>query len=97
MDGGSLLSVARTLIALIGVCALAWVALNLLARRGIGVARPGARLRLLERLALSPRHQLYLVQADARVLLLAAADGGAPALIAELEPGPTAPTTQDAG
>jgi flagellar biogenesis protein FliO len=85
MDGGALLSIARTLIALIGVCALAWVALNLLARRGVGVAAPGARLRLLERLPLGARHQLYLVQADARVFLVAAADGGGLSLLAELD------------
>jgi hypothetical protein len=86
MDGAALLSIARTLLGLVGVCALAWVALNLLARRGIGVARSGARLRLLERLTLSPRKQLYLVQADARVFLLGAGDGGALSLIAELAP-----------
>jgi flagellar biogenesis protein FliO len=85
MEGGGLLSVARTLLALLGVCALAWVALNLLARRGLGVARPGARLRLVERLQLSPRRQLYLVQADSRVFLLGASEGGAVSLIAELD------------
>jgi flagellar biogenesis protein FliO len=85
MEGGALLSIARTLLGLIGVCALAWVALNWLARRGIGVVRPGARLRLLERLQLSPRRQLYLVQADSRVFLLGAGDGGVLSLIAELD------------
>jgi flagellar biogenesis protein FliO len=85
MEGGGLLSIARTLLALLGVCALAWVALNLLARRGLGVARPGARLRLVERLQLSPRRQLYLVQADSRMFLLGAAEGGAVSLIAELD------------
>jgi flagellar biogenesis protein FliO len=85
MEGGGLLSVARTLLALLGVCALAWVALNVLARRGVGVARPGARLRLVERLQLSPRRQLYLVQADSRVFLLGAGEGGTVSLIAELD------------
>jgi flagellar biogenesis protein FliO len=85
MEGGVLFSVARTLLALLGVCALAWVALNLLARRGVGVARPGARLRLLERLSLGPRRQLYLVQADSRVFLLGMGDSGGLALIAELD------------
>jgi flagellar protein FliO/FliZ len=85
MQGGWLFSVARTLLALLGVCALAWVALNLLARRGLGVARPGARLRLLERLPLGPRRQLYLVQADARVFLVGMGDSGALSLIAELD------------
>jgi flagellar biogenesis protein FliO len=85
MEGGALSSIARTLFGLIGVCALAWFALNWLARRGFGVGKQGARLRLLERLPLSPRRQLYLVQADSRVFLLGAADGGGMALIAELE------------
>jgi flagellar biogenesis protein FliO len=88
MEGGWLLSLARVLLALLGVSALAWVALNWLARRGLGglgIARPDARLRLLERLPLSPRRQLYLVQADSRVFLLGAADGGTMSLIAELE------------
>lgn len=93
MDGGAALSsVVRTLLALVGVCALAWVALALIARRG-GLAarlagsvgsRSPARVRVLERVALSPRRQLYLVQADARVFLLGAGDAGALALIAEL-------------
>jgi flagellar biogenesis protein FliO len=77
---------ARTLIALIGVCALAWVTLTWLSRRGfVGASRPGSRLRLLDRLALGPRRQLYLVQADSRVFLVGAADAGAPRLIAELD------------
>jgi flagellar biogenesis protein FliO len=85
MEGGWPLSLARVLLALTGVCALAWVALQFLARRGIGVVRQGARLRLLERLQLHPRQQLYLVQADSRVFLLGAADGGSLSLIAELD------------
>jgi flagellar biogenesis protein FliO len=85
MEVGWPLSLARMLLALVGVCALAWVALQFLARRGIGVMRPGARLRLLERLQLHPRQQLYLVQADSRVFLLGAADGGSVSLIAELD------------
>ena len=85
MDGGGLLSVARTLIALIGVCALAWVTLLWLSRRGFGASRPDSRLRLLDRLALGPRRQLYLVQADSRVFLVGAGDAGTPRLIAELD------------
>ena len=88
MEGGWLLSLARVVFALVGISALAWVTLNWLARRGIGTARPGARLRLLEHLALGPRQKLYLVQADSRVFLLGAADGGSMSLIAELEAQP---------
>jgi flagellar biogenesis protein FliO len=89
-DGGGLLTAARTLIALVGVCALAWATLLYLSRRGLG-ARAGARLHLLERLALGPRRQLYLVQADSRVFLLGAGEGGALSLIKELESAPPPP------
>jgi len=88
MDGGALSLILRTSLALIGVCALAWVALQWLARRGFGAARSGARLRLLERLPLAAGRQLYLVQADSRVFLLAAAERGPLSLIAELEAAP---------
>jgi flagellar biogenesis protein FliO len=84
MDGGVLWPITRALIALIGVCLLAWVSLSFLARRGLVGQSANARLKLIERLALSPRRQLYLVQADSRVFLLAAADSGGVSLIAEL-------------
>jgi flagellar biogenesis protein FliO len=90
VDAGSLLSIARTLLGLLGVCILAWVALHWLARRGIGVTRQGARLRVLERVSLSPRKQLYLVQADARVFLVGSGDAGGLSLIAELPQQPPA-------
>jgi len=86
MDGGVLWPITRALIALIGVCLLAWVSLTWLSRRGFVTTTSGARLKLIERLALSPRRQVYLVQADARLFLLAAADGGGISVIAELQP-----------
>jgi flagellar biogenesis protein FliO len=99
MEGGITVgSVVRMAFALAGVCALAWVVLSLLARRGWlgipgviaggfagGLSRTPSRLRVLERVALSPRRQLFLVQADARVFLLGAGEAGPPALIAELD------------
>lgn len=88
MDPGVLWPITRALFALIGVCVLAWVSLTYLSRRGFAGAAAGTRLQLLERIALSPRRQLYLVQADSRVFLLAAADGGAISLIAELDAKP---------
>jgi flagellar biogenesis protein FliO len=91
------LSVTRTLIALIGVCALAWFTLQFLSRRGlVGAARPDARLRVLGRLALGPRQQLYMVQADSRVFLLGTGETGGLALLAELDPIP-APVTRAEG
>jgi flagellar biogenesis protein FliO len=100
MDGGSALSsLLRTLLALVGVCALAFVVLAMVARRGgLGArfagslgSRAPARLRVLERVVLSPRRQLYLVQADARVFLLGAGEAGPLALIAELAEAPSGP------
>ncbi|HET8932919.1 MAG TPA: flagellar biosynthetic protein FliO [Polyangiales bacterium] len=88
MDGGVLWPITRALFALIGVCVLAWVSLTYLSRRGFASAASGTRLKLLERMALSPRRQLYLVQADSRVFLLAAADGGGISLLAELDAQP---------
>jgi len=86
MEGGALSLVLRTLLALIGVCALAWVVLQWLARRGVGVPRSAARLRVLERLPLAPGRQLYLIEADSRLFLLGAAERGPLSLIAELDP-----------
>jgi len=84
------------LLALAGMSGLAWVVLSLLARRGLlgfakGLGRPPSRLQVIERIALSPRRQLYLVQADSRVFLLGAGEAGPPALIAELESEPGRP------
>ena len=90
MDAGVLWAITRALVALIGVCLLAWVSLSWLSRRGFVALTAGARLKLIERLALSPRRQLYLVQADSRVFLLGAADGGPVSVIAELQPTATA-------
>ena len=95
LEGGVLWPVARALIALIGVCLLAWVSLLWLARHGLpgsglwarfDSSRVGtqSRLRLIERLALGPRQRLYLVQADSRVFLVGSGESGALSLIAEL-------------
>jgi flagellar biogenesis protein FliO len=85
MDGGVLWPVTRALIALIGVCALAWVSLTWLSRRGFATpGSGGGRLKLIERMSLGQRRQLYLVQADSRLFLLAAAESGPLSLIAEL-------------
>jgi flagellar biogenesis protein FliO len=88
--GTALASVLRVLLALAGVCGLAWVVLAVFARRGLvasagGLGRTPSRLRVLERVSLSPRRQLYLVQADSRVFLVGTGEAGPPALIAELD------------
>jgi flagellar biogenesis protein FliO len=84
------------LLALAGVSGLAWIVRSRLARRGrlgfaSGLGRGSSRLRVLERVALSPRRQLYLVEADSRVFLLGTGEAGPPALIAELESEPGRP------
>jgi flagellar biogenesis protein FliO len=96
--------VTRTLIALIGVCALAWFTLQFLSKRGVGNGlglglrkTEAARLRVLGRLALGPRQQLYMVQADSRVFLLGTGETGGLALLAELDPVPApAPRAESA-
>ena len=100
-DGGLLWPAARALIALFGVCCLAWVSLVWLSRRGVGsrpwsrwLASPAtgaSRLQLIERLALGPRQRLYLVRADSRVFLVGSGESGALSLIAEL---PSQPKTE---
>lgn len=85
LPGGYGAALLQALLALGGVCVLAWVVLRFGARRGFGVgAGRGGRVTVLERVALDPRRSLYLVKVGERVLLLSAGDGGAPALVAEL-------------
>jgi len=86
MEGGWLASLARTLLALIGVCALAWISLQWLSRRSfvLGGQHGPRRLRLVAQLPLGARRQLYLVEADSKLLLLGAGDTGPLSLIAEL-------------
>lgn len=81
------LDLLRTLLALAGVCVLGWFSLRWLARRGFGGAKLGPHpgLRVLRRLPLEPRTNLYLVRAGQRLLLIGTSDGGPPRLIAELD------------
>lgn len=75
-DGLLLREALWALAALVLVCLLAAVVLRLLARQGVGRPKGGSpRLRVLERLTLSPRRTLYLVRAQDRVLLIGAGDG----------------------
>ncbi len=82
--GDQVVAVVRTLLALLGVCALAWFVLGQLARRGVGVGGRAARMRVLERITLAPRRQLYLVRVDERELLIGAGETGGLMLITEL-------------
>lgn len=82
--GGYGVALLQTLLALAGVCLLAWVVLRWSARRGLDLGR--GRIRVLERARLDGRRALYLVQLGERVLLIGAGEGGAPSLLAELDP-----------
>lgn len=69
-------ALAQTLVALAGVCALAWWLLRWGARRGLGAfAGPGAgRVEVLERTTLDARRAIFLVRIGARVLVVGAGD-----------------------
>jgi flagellar protein FliO/FliZ len=82
------LDLLRTLLALLAVCVLLFAALRFLSRRGFGAPSAGG-LRVVQRLPLEARKTLYLVAAGERLLLIGTGDGGAPRLIAELEPDAT--------
>jgi flagellar biogenesis protein FliO len=86
--GGYAWEMVRTLLALAGVCLLAWVVLRMLAQRGFGRALPRggpSRVEVLERVPLDARRALYVVRADGRVLLLGLGESGAPVLVTELD------------
>jgi flagellar biogenesis protein FliO len=88
-DTSFALDLLRTLLALGLVCALVFVSLRLLARRGFAgfaFGRSAGPVRVLQRVPLEPRRALYLIAAGKRVLLIGSGDGGAPRLIAELDP-----------
>ncbi len=89
MFEGYLFEMLRTLLALAGVCLLAWGLLRVLARRGWGrpFARAGSLVEVIERVPLDARRALYVVRAGGRVLLVGVGESGAPSLVAELDPG----------
>jgi flagellar protein FliO/FliZ len=82
--GGYGIALLQTIFALAAVCVLAWVVLRWSARRGLGVGR--GRIRVIERVPLEGRRSLYLIEIGERVLLVGAGEGGAPALLTELDP-----------
>jgi flagellar protein FliO/FliZ len=90
--GGYGVALLQTLLALAAVCILAWVVLRWSARRGLGTGR--GRVRVLERVPLDARRALYLVQIGERVLLVGAGEGGAPSLLAELDPSELPPAAE---
>ena len=85
LPGGYGVALLQTLLALAAVCVLAWVVLRWSARSGFGLGQ-GQRIRVVERVALDARRTAFLVEVGGRLYLLAAGEGGAPSLIAELDP-----------
>ena len=76
-------ALVQSLLALVAVCALAVIALRLLARtRGVGPAARGERLvRVVERTPLDTKRALVVVDAGAERLLLGVGEEGAPTLL----------------
>lgn len=97
---GYALDMLRALLALAGVCLLAWVSLRLLARgtlRGPWAARRDRTVEVLERVPLEGRRSLYVVRAQDKLLLLGTGESGPPALITELDPGLDPLTAEESG
>lgn len=88
MFEGYAFEMLRTLLALAGVCVLAWAVLRMLAKRGIGqpFAGKGAMVQVLQRVPLDARRALYVVRAGERLLLVGVGESGAPTLVAEIDP-----------
>lgn len=88
MFTGYVFEMLRTLLALAGVCVLAWAVLRMLARRGIGQPFAGkdALVQVLQRVPLDARRALYVVRAGKHLLLVGVGESGAPSLVAEIDP-----------
>ena len=88
MFEGYVFEMLRTLLALAGVCVLAWAVLRMLAKRGIGqpFAGKGDLVQVLQRVPLDARRALYVVRAGKRLLLVGVGESGAPSLVAEIDP-----------
>ena len=88
LPGGYGVALLQTLLALAGVCVLAWVVLRWLAQRGLGtLGGGGTRVKVIERVPLDARRTLWLVKVGGKVLLIGAGDGASPNTLAELGEG----------
>ncbi len=85
-------ALAQTIVALAGVCALAWWILRWGARRGLG-RHVGGRVEVLERASLDARSTLFVVRVGKRILVLGAGPQSVTTLaeLAESELPPSAP------
>jgi flagellar protein FliO/FliZ len=83
--GETVAAFVQSLLALAGLCVLAWLVLSFLRKQGFGAGpRVGGRIEVLERLPLDARRSVALVRIGERVFLLGIGDGGPPGLLAEL-------------
>lgn len=87
LPGGYGMALIQTLLALLGVCVLAWVVLRALAQRGFGARMGSGRVQVLERISLDGKRTLWLLKVGEKALLVGAGDTGAPRLIAEVRDG----------
>ncbi|MEZ4256842.1 MAG: flagellar biosynthetic protein FliO [Polyangiales bacterium] len=86
LPGGYGWALFETLLALVGVCVLAWVVLHWAARQGFGTGGGGGRMRVVDRVALDARRGLALVEVGERMFLVGTGDGAAPTMLAEIDP-----------
>ena len=94
MPGIGWQSLALSLASLGVVCLVAWVALRLLAGRGVG--RASGAIRVVARCPLEPRRSVYVVEAAGRCFLVGVGDGPM-SLLAELDADKLAATEAAAG
>jgi len=90
-------ALVTTLLALVVVCALAYVLLRWLASRGLGGLRRGEHLQVIERVPLDFKNALYVVRGRGRTWLVATGEGSAPRLLTELDPTANEAETQRDG
>jgi len=79
---GYLWDFARSVLALLGAGALAWLLLRALAQRGLG--KTEGPVRVVQRIPLEAQRALYVVRAGDKTLLIGCGQGASPSLIAEL-------------
>ena len=86
-DGGQIpgvgwQSLALSFVSLGAVCVIAWIALKLLAGRGVGKA--SGAIRVVARCPLEPRRSVYVIEAAGRCFLVGVGEGPM-AMLAELD------------
>src|SRR5450432_323473 len=88
-DGGQIpgvgwQSLALSFVSLGAVCVIAWIALKLLAGRGVGKA--SGAIRVVARCPLEPRRSVYVIEAAGRCFLVGVGEGPM-SMLAELDAG----------